>query len=58
MIYSGYIECGNDEADYEFESDETLDPMGQLNYLLNSGILQIIDNPPREGELEEDLWDE
>jgi len=58
MIYSGYIECGNDEADYEFESDEILDPMGQLNWLLNTGTLQIIDNPPREGELEEDLWDE
>ena len=50
MIYSGYIECGNESADYEFESDETLDPMGQLTYLLESGILQIIDSPPREEE--------
>lgn len=46
MIYSGYIECGLEEASYEFESDEILDGMGQLNYLLSSGILQIIDNPP------------
>lgn len=43
-LYSGYIDCGNGEADYEFESDEVLDGMGQLEYLLNSGILQIMDN--------------
>lgn len=49
-IYSGYIDCGNGEADYEFETDEDLDAMGQLYFLLNSGILQIIDNPPREEE--------
>ena len=43
-LYSGYIECGNGEADYEFESDEELDAMGQLTWLLNTGTLQIIDN--------------
>lgn len=48
MIYSGYIECGGAEADYEFESSHELSPLEQLDYLLNSGILQIIDNPPRE----------
>jgi hypothetical protein len=47
MIYSGYIECGGNDADYEFESDEILDGMGQLNYLLNTGILQIMDSEPR-----------
>ena len=50
FIYSGYIECGNEAADYEFEHDEELDGLGQLEYLLNSGILQIIDNPPQEEE--------
>ena len=49
-IYSGYIECGGSEADYEFESDEVLDTMGQLNYLLQTGILQIIPNEPEESE--------
>lgn len=53
-LYSGYIDCGNGEADYEFESDEILDGYGQLEYLLNSGILQIIDNPREEVEEEED----
>ena len=43
-LYSGYIDCGGSEADYEFESDEILDGMGQLTYLLNSGMLQIMDN--------------
>ena len=47
-IYSGVIECGNGEADYEFESDEELDAWDQLQYLLNSGMLQIIDNEPQE----------
>lgn len=47
-IYSGTIDCGNDEADYEFQSDETLDAWGQLQYLMNSGILQIFDNEPQE----------
>jgi hypothetical protein len=47
MIYSGFIDCGGNEADYEFESDEILDGMGQLNYLLNTGILQIMDSEPR-----------
>jgi hypothetical protein len=48
MIYSGYIECGGHEADYEFESDEILDGMGQLEWLLSSGTLQIMDDAPRE----------
>ena len=43
-LYSGYIDCGGRTADYEFESEEELDGMGQLDYLLNTGILQIIDN--------------
>ena len=43
-LYSGYIECGGDGADYEFESNEELDGLGQLQWLLNTGILQIIDN--------------
>lgn len=53
MIYSGYIECGGSEADYEFESDETLDAMGQLHWLLETGTLQIMDNEPREDDDEE-----
>ena len=47
-LYSGYIDCGLEEASYEFESDEILDGMEQLTYLLNTGILQIIDNPREE----------
>lgn len=43
-LYSGYIECGGSEADYEFTYEEKLDAMGQLNYLLETGILQIMDN--------------
>ena len=54
MIYSGYIECGLEEATYEFEydgdGDEPLDAMAQLDYLMSSGILQIIDNPPKEDD--------
>lgn len=42
-LYSGYIECGGGYADYEFESDEVLDAMGQLHWLLETGTLQIID---------------
>lgn len=53
-IYSGYIDCGLEEASYEFESDEELDAIGQLNWLLNSGTLQIMDNPPREDDEDED----
>jgi len=53
-IYSGYIDCGNGIADYEFESDEILDGMGQLEYLLNSGLLQIMDNPPRNDDEEDE----
>lgn len=48
FIYSGTIDCGNGEADYEFQSDEILDAWDQLQYLLNSGMLQIIDNEPQE----------
>ena len=44
FLYSGYIDCGGSEADYEFTSEEILDGMGQLEYLLNSGMLQIMDN--------------
>ena len=44
-LYSGYIDCGGGEADYEFEHDEKLDAMGQLTYLLDTGMLQIMDNP-------------
>lgn len=47
-IYSGTVDCGNGEADYEFETDEVLDGYGQLEYLLNSGLLQIMDNEPEE----------
>lgn len=47
-LYSGLIECGNRVADYEFESDEILDGMGQLYFLMESGMLQIIDNEPEE----------
>jgi len=54
MIYSGYIECGGQEADYEFESDEILDGMGQLEWLLQTGTLQIMDNAPREEDEDED----
>lgn len=48
FIYSGYIECGGSDADYEFETEEELDTLGQLHFLLESGILQIIDNDPQE----------
>lgn len=54
FVYSGYIDCGNTEADYEFESDEELDGLGQLNWLLNSGTLQIMDNAPQELDDEDD----
>lgn len=53
-IYSGYIDCGGSEADYEFESDEILDPIEQLTWLLNTGTLQIMDNPPREADDDDD----
>lgn len=54
MIYSGFIECGGQEADYEFESSHELNTMEQLDWLINSGVLQIIDNPPREEEDEDE----
>lgn len=53
MIYSGYIDCGGAEADYEFESEEILDGMGQLNWLLDTGTLQIMDDEPRDSEEED-----
>lgn len=53
MIYSGYIECGGNEADYEFQSDEILNEMGQLNWLLDTGVLQIVPNEPQEDEEED-----
>jgi hypothetical protein len=48
FVYSGYIECGLEEASYEFESEEELDAMQQLDWLLATGTLQIIDNEPQE----------
>ena len=43
-LYSGYIDCGGTVADYEFESNEELDGMQQLQWMLDTGILQILDN--------------
>ena len=54
FIYSGYIDCGNETADYEFESDDYLNGYQQLEYLLESGMLQIVDNEPVEADEEED----
>ena len=54
-IYSGYIEIETtgESAYYEFDSDEELDAMGQLNHMLETGIIQIIDNPPNDEEDED-----
>lgn len=56
MIYSGYIEIETtgESAYYEFDDEEILDPIEQLNLMLNRGIIQIIDNPPRDEDDEED----
>lgn len=56
MIYSGYIDCGGSEADYEFEyeGEDALDAMGQLNWLLDTGTLQIMDNEPKDSEDEDE----
>ena len=58
FIYSGciLIEGMGTEADYEFEHEDELNGMEQLEYLLNSGLLQIIDNEPvwEDDEEEED----
>lgn len=56
MIYSGYIliEGTGEEAGYEFDCDADLNPMEQLEYLLSTGLLQIIDYPPREDDEDED----
>lgn len=54
FLYSGYIECGNGYADYEFESDEVLDAYEQLQWLLVTGTLQIMDNPPQISDDEEE----
>lgn len=51
-LYSGYIDCGAEPCSYEFESDLELDTMGQLTYLLDTGILQIVDN--RREELDDE----
>jgi hypothetical protein len=48
FVYSGYIDCGLEEASYEFESEVKLDAVEQLQYLLDTGILQIVPNPPQE----------
>ena len=50
MIYSGYIEIETtgESAYYEFEDDDNLTAMDQLLTMLNYGIIQIIDNPPRD----------
>jgi hypothetical protein len=53
-LYSGNIDCGLEEASYEFESEEELDTMGQLQHLLDTGILQIIDNPREELDEEDE----
>lgn len=47
-LYSGYIyiEGTHEQADYEFKSGAVLDPMQQLQWLLVTGTLQIMDNPP------------
>lgn len=47
-LYSGYISCGGREADYEFEADEEMDALEQLQFLLDSGTLQIFDDEPQE----------
>lgn len=49
-IYSGYIDCGNSTANYEFTADEGLDAMGQLLWLIETGTLQIMPDDPEEGE--------
>ena len=52
MIYSGYIEIETtgESAYYEFDDEEILDPIEQLDLMLKQGIIQIIDNPPRDEE--------
>ena len=48
-LYSGYIECGGYfNADYKFEHEEELDDWEQLEWLLNTGTIQIIANEPQE----------
>lgn len=52
MIYSGYIEIETtgESAYYEFEDEDNLSAMDQLYTMLNLGIIQIIDNAPREDD--------
>jgi hypothetical protein len=52
MIYSGYIEIETtgESAYYEFDEEEILDPIQQLELMMLRGIIQIIDNPPRDDE--------
>lgn len=56
MIYSGYIEIETtgESAYYEFEDEEILDPLEQLDLMLKQGIIQIIENAPRDSEDEEE----
>ncbi len=51
-IYSGYIEIETtgESAYYEFDGEEGMTALDQLDFMLNTGIIQIIDNPPREEE--------
>jgi len=42
--YTGRIEIegSGDSAEYEFESDQKLDALGQLDHMIQLGLLQII----------------
>jgi hypothetical protein len=55
-IYSGYIhiETTGEDAYYEFDSEEGMTALDQLDFMLNIGIIQIIDNPPQEEEDEDE----
>jgi hypothetical protein len=52
MLYSGYIEIegSGEETSYEFSAEPGLSALDQLDYLISTGLLQIIDNPPEEDE--------
>jgi hypothetical protein len=47
-LYSGYVDSGHGVADYKFEHEEELDDWEQLEWLLNTGTIQIIANEPQE----------
>jgi hypothetical protein len=55
-IYSGYIhiETTGEDAYYEFDSEEGMTALDQLDFMLNTGIIQIIDNAPQEEEDEDE----